>query len=258
MVETGAECVGMIGRFHGDSASTEHSPYRGSMDTVEELQDAACKLGFGLSGMSHATSPSPSRPQAITLLSTPERGSLNRTPLGGDAALSQGLAAGAGAGGTLIGREHAEQENRHIRDDFVYESPPANTGAIDGLGVPSQRWSGSGRVWEPEAAITQPLKATRVSTDDLEEEYYHERGVSGSMSELCSVNRAAVFTPPIVPASRMEAAHGMNGRASKFSVEAGSMSQLTESLGEEELDLMYDPILNFYYDPKTNKYYELL
>eukprot|EP00959_Pyramimonas_sp_CCMP1952_P470516 9496772-Pyramimonas_sp.AAC.2 len=27
---------------------------------------------------------------------------------------------------------------------------------------------------------------------------------------------------------------------------------------EEELDLMYDPILNFYYDPKSNKYYELL
>jgi hypothetical protein len=25
----------------------------------------------------------------------------------------------------------------------------------------------------------------------------------------------------------------------------------------EELDLMYDPMLNCYYDPKTNKYYEL-
>jgi hypothetical protein len=27
--------------------------------------------------------------------------------------------------------------------------------------------------------------------------------------------------------------------------------------GEEELELMYDPILNCYYDPLTNKYYEL-
>jgi hypothetical protein len=25
----------------------------------------------------------------------------------------------------------------------------------------------------------------------------------------------------------------------------------------DDLDLMYDPILNCYYDPKTNKYYEL-
>ena len=25
----------------------------------------------------------------------------------------------------------------------------------------------------------------------------------------------------------------------------------------EDLDLMYDPMLNCYYDPKTNKYYEL-
>ena len=27
--------------------------------------------------------------------------------------------------------------------------------------------------------------------------------------------------------------------------------------GSEDLDLMYDPMLNCYYDPKTNKYYEL-
>ena len=27
--------------------------------------------------------------------------------------------------------------------------------------------------------------------------------------------------------------------------------------GEEELDLLYDQVLNCYYDPKTNKYYEL-
>ena len=30
-----------------------------------------------------------------------------------------------------------------------------------------------------------------------------------------------------------------------------------ESGREDDLDLMYDPILNCYYDPKTNKYYEL-
>lgn len=27
---------------------------------------------------------------------------------------------------------------------------------------------------------------------------------------------------------------------------------------EEELDLLYDPVLNCYYDPQTHKYYELL
>jgi len=26
---------------------------------------------------------------------------------------------------------------------------------------------------------------------------------------------------------------------------------------DQDLDLMYDPILNCYYEPKTNKYYEL-
>lgn len=26
---------------------------------------------------------------------------------------------------------------------------------------------------------------------------------------------------------------------------------------DDELDLMYDPLLDCYYDPKTNKYYEL-
>ena len=32
---------------------------------------------------------------------------------------------------------------------------------------------------------------------------------------------------------------------------------LIEGDEPEDLDLMYDPILNCYYDPKTNKYYEL-
>ena len=30
-----------------------------------------------------------------------------------------------------------------------------------------------------------------------------------------------------------------------------------DDAGGDEIDLMYDPILNCYYDPKTNKYYEL-
>ena len=34
-------------------------------------------------------------------------------------------------------------------------------------------------------------------------------------------------------------------------------NSLRESGREDDLDLMYDPILNCYYDPKTNKYYEL-
>ena len=31
-----------------------------------------------------------------------------------------------------------------------------------------------------------------------------------------------------------------------------------QSDGEEELDLLYDPVLNCYYDPKSCKYYELV
>ena len=37
----------------------------------------------------------------------------------------------------------------------------------------------------------------------------------------------------------------------------GWRNSLRESGREDDLDLMYDPILNCYYDPKTNKYYEL-
>lgn len=32
---------------------------------------------------------------------------------------------------------------------------------------------------------------------------------------------------------------------------------IEEDSGEEELDLLYDPVLNCYFDPKTCKYYEL-
>ena len=34
-------------------------------------------------------------------------------------------------------------------------------------------------------------------------------------------------------------------------------STIDEDSGEEELDLLYDPVLNCYFDPKTCKYYEL-
>ncbi len=36
--------------------------------------------------------------------------------------------------------------------------------------------------------------------------------------------------------------------------EGGSM----ETDDEEELDLLFDPVLNCYFDPKTCKYYELI
>ena len=34
-------------------------------------------------------------------------------------------------------------------------------------------------------------------------------------------------------------------------------SQSLDSDGERELDLLYDPVLNYYYDPASCKYYEL-
>merc|ERR1712216_20441 len=34
-------------------------------------------------------------------------------------------------------------------------------------------------------------------------------------------------------------------------------AEMAREDGREELDLMYDPMLNCYYDPRTNKYYEL-
>ena len=39
--------------------------------------------------------------------------------------------------------------------------------------------------------------------------------------------------------------------------EEGGAAGVDGQGGSEDLDLMYDPMLNCYYDPKTNKYYEL-
>ena len=99
----------------------------------------------------------------------------------------------------------------------------------------------------------------------------------GSAETIKDLQRA--FTPPVIPPSRMSEstfrgalnapALARGGGAAASSVlgadtSAAAMAPLRESrsggLGEsdEQLDLMYDPILNAYYDPKTNRYFELI
>jgi hypothetical protein len=54
-----------------------------------------------------------------------------------------------------------------------------------------------------------------------------------------------------------------DGDAGKGGVGEGGAGAETGGAGDEtggaaDLDLIYDPILNFYYDPKDGKYYELV
>ena len=83
----------------------------------------------------------------------------------------------------------------------------------------------------------------------------HRKGKSGA-------NSITVTTSPLDIASKAQ------GIASKGNSHAkdqeGPMvrinqpeSNAAEFVANEDLDLMYDPMLNCYYDPKTNKYYEL-
>ena len=46
-------------------------------------------------------------------------------------------------------------------------------------------------------------------------------------------------------------------RSSLAAEEEGDDDSHGSGRENDDLDLMYDPILNCYYDPKTNKYYEL-
>ena len=54
-----------------------------------------------------------------------------------------------------------------------------------------------------------------------------------------------------------------DGDAGEGGVGEGAAGDETGGAGDEtgaaaDLDLIYDPILNFYYDPKDGKYYELV
>jgi hypothetical protein len=51
-------------------------------------------------------------------------------------------------------------------------------------------------------------------------------------------------------------AHASAGGAGAPSADLADGRESAEGK-HEDLDLMYDPMLNCYYDPKTNKYYEL-
>ena len=87
-------------------------------------------------------------------------------------------------------------------------------------------------------------------------------------------NLQRLFTPPVIPPGMAMGARGLSlshatppralvatRKGSKSA--AGSAERPAEGTGpggddeREELDLLYDGILNCYYDPRTNKYYEL-
>ncbi|KAI0237237.1 hypothetical protein LSAT2_012249 [Lamellibrachia satsuma] len=71
-----------------------------------------------------------------------------------------------------------------------------------------------------------------------------------------------VFSPPIVLPSAMQndGSQDLGNLSAKTDVKCrmNSQSEDTVTDEEDELDLLYDPVLNCYYDPKTCKYYELV
>jgi len=111
------------------------------------------------------------------------------------------------------------------------------------------------RVWSPQSAL--PHTPTRNKTN-IDSTPGGNRGrfqdVTSSIADL-HFQRAVMFTPPVIPASKVGLVFETD---STVMLPAPTDSKSVFESQEEELDLMYDPILNFYYDPKTNKYYELL
>lgn len=75
-----------------------------------------------------------------------------------------------------------------------------------------------------------------------------------------------LFTPPIVPPSKVLQAHRAGHEPQQQPQVLvlggdkpgnGAAGGVKRNGGEEMVDLVYDPVLNCYYDAKTNKYYEL-
>jgi len=118
------------------------------------------------------------------------------------------------------------------------------------------------------------------------------RTVDSRQSSFTSTqsSTARLYTPPVVPvgmnsslslshaspphallASRKGKANTVGAESAQYARGAGADGAAgggASDFGEaadaepdarpsEDLDLMYDPMLNCYYDPKTNKYYEL-
>jgi len=104
----------------------------------------------------------------------------------------------------------------------------------------------------------------------------------GSLSTSSQSLRERLYTPPVIPPGMSMSGMSMSGMSMSYASpphavlptrksKTGSVSQAgagetqraeaptVEDVDDhrEELDLMYDPMLNCYYDPKTNKYYEL-
>jgi hypothetical protein len=77
-------------------------------------------------------------------------------------------------------------------------------------------------------------------------------------------------TPPLVPPRKSRLAapppradteqdtsrQGADGSGESEAGPRGDASAANPQEGGDDLDLMYDPVLNRYYDPRTNKYYE--
>ena len=85
------------------------------------------------------------------------------------------------------------------------------------------------------------------------------------------INKHRIFTPPVIPASKVVENMDAHFRPSLAAVNLPSQrSSITGGMGDHDIvkqenaddgntmmDLIYDPILNCYYDAKANRYYEL-
>lgn len=78
------------------------------------------------------------------------------------------------------------------------------------------------------------------------------------------INRHRIFTPPVIPASKVVVHQQDQASALAVDLSLGRQHAAAEHGNSDEgedgnamMDLIYDPILNCYYDAKANRYYEL-
>lgn len=103
---------------------------------------------------------------------------------------------------------------------------------------------------------TPPLSP---ATDEEEAEAEREEGFAGRGHEAAdSVSWGATFAPSAVAASTQSDAMGKALREAERILGPRPQQQSgVERQASDEVDLLYDPVLNCYYDPATNRYYEI-
>ncbi|KAK3260743.1 hypothetical protein CYMTET_30317 [Cymbomonas tetramitiformis] len=225
----------------GDRMGSTGSVGFGSVEDGDALLGAATTLGFGL---------------AATMTGRGASAGLGATHAGHMAEVLDGEAPACEPGRAPEGVEATAGSGAAA----VHER--RNTTNMEGLGsgggmVP--RGSSGALQWSPEAALPQERKGSfQSNAGDMDR-------VLNPVDSICNnLGHRHIYTPPVIPASRVgeDPFASISFRDKKginSSTQNGKGDLVTDSIdGDCDLDLLYDPILNFYYDPRTNKYYELL